>query len=284
MTKPRVGINAGMTVILISLVGTACVQQGAVERRVLLREGNTKQQVAEEKSEDKATEEVKVSFYQLVLLSEKAPANAPPGMKYHRVRKASAREVGEMVQQLVVPSGPVGREHRYTLLYRNQQEIKKACAWADEFDVAAQSTGDVEKENDLREGVRLLYEAQDKVDYQKGNELVRRVLERLKQAINNENLENGKRWAAGMIAADLLIHKRYEYHRAAEIYRELEKYVTPGSYEQMLTWYKRARVMESTGRKDSAQRLVANMIAQFDQFSQTEVYRRGRLCLAELKR
>jgi hypothetical protein len=290
MDKMRLRITTVIAGTLVSLAAMNCTQQTVQKRRQPIEPmpaPRPAQDPVKQEEPKPVAPEVEVAFYQLVLLSEKAPAHAPPGMEYLRLQEASAREVGKIVQKLVIPSGPTGTASRYTLVYPSRLELEKAGEWAAYFDVERSGADDgvsEQAEERLRQAVAQIYQAEDVTDYRDSADLLEKSLRGLEQSLNNTSLHNTKRWAAGMLAAHITIHKKYDYQKAANIYDKLKTIITPGSYEQMLTWYAHGQVLISVDQKTRAKNMMANLITQFEQFKKTEVYRRGRQSLRSLEK
>lgn len=225
-----------------------------------------------------------VHIYQLVLFSEAAPAEAPPGMKHVRLSQARARDVAGALKVLYLPSGPSGTDHRYTLVYPTPLEQDLAAEAAKQLDVAllVNVPEDDQSAEVWRWGVAEAFKVLS--DAPIPPHRVRRIAESLARSSASAQLPRLERWAAGMLAGELLAHRLYDYAAAQAIYQQLEVVPEPGSYEQMALVYARGRALQQDGRRDQARVAYEHVIGQFTALRGSEVFERARDSLAQWDR
>lgn len=230
-----------------------------------------------------------IQIYQLILLSEAGPAEAASRLKHVRLSHARARDVANALQVLYLPSGPIGTDHRYTLVYPTALEHELAAQAAQILDVpigdehgAAEFPPDATAEDWWRWGVTGACRIFD--DRSIPPERVRRVADTLATAASSSRLSRFQRWAAGMLAGNLLAHRIYDYAAADSVYQQIEAIAGPGSYEQMALLYARGRACQEDGRRDPARRMFESIVGQFSAMRHSEVFERARATLAEWDR
>lgn len=230
-----------------------------------------------------------MQIYQLILLSEAGPVEAPSRLKHIRLSQARARDVANALQVLYLPSGPTGTDHRYTLVYPTALEQQLAGEAARVLDVRIGGedgagefppgdTADDWWQWGVTESCRMLE------DVSVPPKRVRRVADTLATAATSGRLSRFQRWAAGMLAGDLLAHRVYDYAAADSVYQQTEALAEPGSYEQMALLYARGRACQQDGRRDEARRMFESVIGQFSGMRNSEVFQRARATLAEWDR
>jgi hypothetical protein len=223
-------------------------------------------------------------IYQVVLLSQAAPAEAPPGLKHVRLQNARARDVANVLVVLYLPSGPGGTDHRFTLVYPTPLEAELASEGAREVDVgtagpepAGPTAGDA-----WRWGVAEAFRVLE--DPAIAPERVRRAAATLATTISSAQMPALRRWMAGMLAGELLAHRLYDYAGAQDVYRQTESAAEPGSYEQMALVYAQARAFQQDGRRDQARAQLEFILGQFSALRDSEIFERTRESLAEWDR
>jgi hypothetical protein len=228
-----------------------------------------------------------VQVYQLVLLSEAGPAEAPSGLKHVRLMQARARDVANVLKILYLPSGPTGTDHRYTLVYPTALEHRLADEAARLLDVqtdeeeAGAPPGDTSAEW-WRWGVSQTFRVLD--DMSIAEDRVRLIAGTLATAATSAQLSTLQRWAAGMLAGELLAHRVYDYAGADSVYRLIEAIAEPGSYEQMALLYARGRAFQQDGRRAQARPAFETIVGQFSAMRGSEVFERARETLASWDR
>jgi hypothetical protein len=222
--------------------------------------------------------------YQLVLLSEAGPAEAPPGLKHVRLLRTRARDAANVLKVLYLPSGPSGTDHRYTLVYPTPLEHDLAAEAARALDVgtaadapASQGAGDI-----WRWGMAEAFKVLD--DAPIPPHRVRHIADALAGTCGSAQLTAWQRWAAGMLAGELRAHRLYDYAAAQALYQQLEASTEPGSYEQMALLYARGRGFQQDGRRDQARQAYETVLGQFSTMRGTEVFERARLTLSQWDR
>lgn len=229
---------------------------------------------------------VEVSFQQVILLSEAAPADAPPGTRYVRLSSGGAREVACVLSWLYLPCGPAGTDTRYCLVYPTAREADMAARRAAEIDVASIVDARVEtptsSEVNFGRAVGLLYGADPARPADR---------ERLKAASSlldlvhaDAALPRWTRWAAAIIAGTLAMEQTYDFEAAGRFLAAAENLAEPGSYEQMAAWYAQARAHVQDGRPAAARAILGRILSQCGAFRETEVFERSRRMLAEFER
>jgi hypothetical protein len=212
----------------------------------------------------------------LVLLSEPAPGQAPPGLTYMRLEHAPARQVGQWLAMLYVPAGASGTESRFSLLYPTIREVNAAAGWIATLDKAYRES---ERQDAFAEAIQRA----DALDAS-GDE----VRERYRQSaagfasVLDGDGQAARRWAAGVLAGVLFAEKLYDYEAAEQRLRGAAAIAPPGSLEYMTTYYHLARALIQDGRPGDADTLLSTIVAHFGAFRDTEVFERSRRSLAEL--
>ena len=223
-------------------------------------------------------------FYQLLVLSEPGPGAAPPGIQHVRLSKARARDVGEVLSWLYVPSGPAGTVDRYTLVYPARLEWEAAANVVSRLDVAAvgNEIAAAAAGKSFALGVGIIYGTP--VGHPAEGERLRQAEASLQRVYNGLDEPAWERWAAGMMAGSVAADRLYDYDRAEQHFLAAESVLQPGVLERMCTMYARARAHIQNGKPQIAQKLLADIIAQFPAFRGTETFERARKTLAELDR
>ncbi len=224
------------------------------------------------------------TYYQLVLLSTPAPADAPPGMTHIRLQHASARSAGELLSILYVPSGPTGTSDRYTLIYPVQLELAAAAKAARALDVVAvtESTTSMPAaaSDPFAVGVGVLYGT--KPGGSPDKQRLRSAVTALQRAGGGADQSAWRRWAANMIAGAALADRLYDYAGADREFAAAEMNTEPGSLEQMTTLYMRARALVQDGKPDAARELLTRVVGLFDRMRSTEAFDRSHKLLGEI--
>ncbi|MBI4581850.1 MAG: hypothetical protein HY718_19290 [Planctomycetes bacterium] len=225
-----------------------------------------------------------LSLYQVVLLSQAAPAEAPPGLRHVRLQHARAREVGCLLALVYLPSGPSGTDDRYTLVYPTSLEHDLAAEAAELLDVPKPHGGP--PAGSMIEVWRwAMGEASDVIDSPgQPEQRLRQLADALMRVIPSAELPRQQRWMAGMVAGELLARRLYDYAGADAVYRQLRETVEPGSYEQMAVVYARGRALVQDGRREQARQCFESVIGQFSPLRGSELFERSRETLAQWDR
>jgi len=223
----------------------------------------------------------RLQLYQLVLLSQPGPAKGPPRLRHVRLKNARARDVARVLDILYLPSGPSGTDHRYTLVYPTALELDLAGDAAVQLDVAAAGEQPPSSEPGTLWSWGLAQAFQILDDPAVPGERVRRAVDSLRVAASSNTLGRLQRWAACMVAGELLAHRLYDYAAADAVYEEAERHAEPGSYEQMASLYGRSRGLLQDGRRDRARKVLETVLSQFSAFRGSEVFERARETLGE---
>lgn len=220
-------------------------------------------------------------FYQVVLTTEAAPADASNGLRYARVQCATARQVGEVLGQLYIPSGPSGGVDRYTLIYALRAEGERAAAHVAEIDVKPIAPADAAKASGgLACGVAVLHGLQQQPAERAQWAHVAEVLEK---ASHSESTA-WNRWACAMLAGSVAADRLSEFDRAAELFRQAQGLSQPGSLEHLTSLYRRARALLQAGQSAAARGELELAISQFGHLRGSEPFERARRLLAERDR
>lgn len=224
-------------------------------------------------------------YYQLVLLSERASAAAPPGVRYVQLTRASARAVGELLAMLYVPVGPAGTTHRYTLVYPTLAEWAGAAGWARDLDIPPVeepvSRPPESVERAFAFGVGLLYATPHA--HPEETDRLRSAEAGFLRVLNAPDQPKPYRWAAGMIAGAICAERLADYERAEQHLVAAQGMAMPESLEQMATLYLRARVHVRNGKPGLARQILSDLLARFGSFAASEVYDRADKTLAQLE-
>lgn len=226
------------------------------------------------------------SFCQVILVSEPSPAEAPPGLKYIRLQRGTARAVGEALAVLCVPAGASGVQDRYSLLYPTAAECKAAASWSATLDAepleAATATAPAGGAALLRWGLGLLYTTSR--SHQQEADRLRSVAAALERAAADTDAAAPLRWAAAMIAGDIWSERLYIQARAEQQFEAAQELVPRGSLERIATLYARAGAWIQDGRPDDARRLLKEAIIECGAFADSEVCQRVKRTLEEIER
>lgn len=230
------------------------------------------------------TPEAPLQLYQLVLLSQPAPAAAPPGMVHVRLAHASARPVGELLQVMILPSGPTGTRDRYTLLYPTRSETELAEQWSRRLDINNINIDYINEAQFELADYQTLIGAYYHIDQISKVEQQNALWEALIAGMDrfSRQGQGEQAWSAAVLAADLSARHFYQYQQADRLLRQGQQKVLAGTYEQMVCWYRRAVYARKDGRVEQARKLLADLIAQFKKYRDTEIYQRADRLLAEL--
>ena len=240
---------------------------------------------AEQEAGDALAAADHAKFYQLILFTVRAPGEAPDGIRYSVISKASAKRVGEMLTVLYMPSGASGVAERWALIYPTRTEWETAGSWARAMDIAPITAANAVMPEDTAKyfefGIGLLYgtvpgdpEERDRL---------RLVVSALDSAGQHLTAPRPQRWAAGLIAGNLLMNRFFDYAAAIERYEQAEAVTPPGSLEQLMTYYQRAQAHIQLGEPDAAKSLLSQSLSEFDAFRNSEVFLRARRVLSELE-
>lgn len=225
-------------------------------------------------------------FRQLVLVSDASSEEAPPGLKQVQLRRASAREVGELLGVLYVPAGAVGTIERYTLVYPSWRECNAAAEAARDLDVPmvkeSPDRGPDDAKGAFGLAIGLLY-GTPRGHPQEAARLGRAEAS-LVRTLSAPAQPARRRWAAGMIAASTRANRLNDYDQAQAHLLEASKVVEPQSLEHLATLYAQARVSIQNGKPDAARETLRKLIDTFGTFKATEVFGRARDTLTELER
>ncbi len=224
------------------------------------------------------------AFYQLVLISEPTPVNAPPGLRYIRLEHANARDVADLVGILYIPAGPTGTMHRFTLIYPSATEVKTAGAWATGLDVSPRTDGPGPVPDSLDQAfldaVAVLYGTP--TGHPKEAERLNHAVSVLARVYGAADQLGPRRWAAALIAGAIAADRLYDYEQAETHFLVAGGIAPPGSFEQMTTQYRRALAHIQNGHPDLARDILTQVIANFGMFRRSEVFERARRALGEL--
>ena len=226
------------------------------------------------------------AFYQLVLLSASTPGQAPAGLRYVHLVQGPARGVGEMLSYLVIPTGPAGTQHRYTLLYPTKAEWNGAANRAALLDAKPVADGFEQAPGSMSEafrfGLGIVYGT--RLHVPDTARRFRAAVRCLTQVLNASDQEADRRWSAGMIAGAILAERLGDYEQAEQCYAAAQAVVPPGSYERMAALYARAGGQIQNGRPDVARKLCDQILAQFPGFRASEIAGRCEKMIDELDR
>ncbi|GMU23328.1 MAG: hypothetical protein AMXMBFR13_34070 [Phycisphaerae bacterium] len=231
-----------------------------------------------------ATAEPQSTFFQLVLVSEPAPSDAPERLRYVRVSRAPARAVGELLAWLYVPSGPTGTETRYTLVYPTSEEGEAAAGHVSSLDVPPVASQPEnlpdEPQTSLTLGIGLIHAAP--LHGPASRERLKHAQAALARAAAGTALPEAQRWAAAMVAGGLAADCLYDFKSADSHYALAETLATPGSLEQMSALYARACAHVRAGRTEPARQILTQLIGHFGPLRVTEPFGRARKLLSQL--
>ncbi|UCD28126.1 MAG: hypothetical protein JSV03_13675 [Planctomycetota bacterium] len=237
----------------------------------------------QETSLDTAREN-KPLFYRLILHNETIPMGEQSGMKHIKLTHASARDVGELLSILYMPTGPTGTEKRYTLIYESPVIWEVAAKCVDVLDIPAineiSAARDNRKRDDFNQGIGLIYGATKRTSQE--TKRYRLARESLTKVLQSKDQTRARRWMAGMIAGSIADKKLIAYDEAQQHYIKAETEAESGSIEQMSAQYARACVLIKNGKPAAAKDLLTKLTTQFGKFRKTEVYERARKIQADL--
>jgi len=287
----RYGLIATMLCFSCLTVSGGCTEQweqwwfAPVERPSQAARPSARSRSVPEARPEPRVSESGGSFFQVVLLSEPAPSQPPPGLKYVRLERANARQVGQVLAWLYLPTGASGAMHRYTLLYGSEREWNAAAAWARALDVPALSDGGIDDAADAAAhfvyALGTIYGIErDDPDLPPRLRLADTSLTRVLAAAERPAPQ---RWAAGMIAGALLADQLFDYESAAQRLDSAATTAPPGSLEQMTAAYVLSQLRIQNGQPAEARSLLASIVDEAKAFDDTEVFQRARRTLAELK-
>ena len=225
-------------------------------------------------------------FCQLVLMTESSSGEASPGLKEVELGRASARAVGELLGVLYVPAGPVGTTERYALVYPSRLECEAAADLARDLDVPTvqacpdRAPDDVEEAFDL--GIGLLYGTP--LGHPQEAARLGWAEASLLRTLGSPDQPAKRRWAAGMIAADVRGDRLDDYDQAQAHLLEAGKVIEARSLEYLATLYAQARASVKNGEPDAARKTLRKLIDTSRTFESTEVFSRARETRTELER
>ncbi len=218
-----------------------------------------------------------VCLYQLVLLSEPGPAQAPAGIKHIRLNNARARDVANVLMMCYVPSGPSGTDQRYTLVYPTPFEQELAAKASTLLDVpgkVSEPATDTSASNIwhycVSEEFALLNQPHSTPSQAK------RVAGLFLRITASAETARTQRWMATMIAGDILSNHTYDYPAADRAFEQAQSIAEPGSYEQLAAMYARSRAYVQDGNLADAKQICEAVIGQFGALRECEAYERVR--------
>jgi hypothetical protein len=223
---------------------------------------------------------VEPAYYQLVVISDPAPACETCGVRFVRVRCAPAKWVVEALARLYLPSGRSGSGDRYTLVYPTAGEWSAAAAHVEQLDVTpARPQPGSTLPGGFSCAVAGWYGlSQEPADRQQVSTVIAAF--EGKEA----GASNWERWAARMLLADLLADRLSDFDRAAQICADALIVAQAGSLEYLETLYTQARLLVHAGRPTQARRTLETIIGQFRALRGAEAHDRARQLLADLDR
>lgn len=210
-----------------------------------------------------------VNLYQLVLLSEPGPAEAPAGFRHVRLGQARAKDVAQVVMAGYIPSGPSGTDDRYTLVYPTALEQGLAARAATLLDVQAGDEANIWHAT-MADALVVLREPGAPASG------LRAVAERCMQALPASELSALQKWMAAMLAGEVYSQRIYDFAAADRVYARAYDYAEPGSYEQLAAMYARGRAYLQDGRYDLARHTCETIIGHCGAYRDCEVYARVR--------
>lgn len=227
------------------------------------------------KTEDESDSE----YHRLVLVSgtkteeEKDDVeDSGAGAACVRVRRASARRVGELLSELYVPVGPGGSEDRYYLVYKSAEVMRAASRLALRMDMDAEditTNPEIEPLEAFVSAVPLYYELlRRRYDPKLADELAAR----LEYAARSDRVPEELRWASAMIAAR--IHADHRANVSAQK-RDLllaSLSVPDDSLESFLAQAALVQWYADANRSTDAADLARELGLRFGQFADTFAY------------
>lgn len=194
------------------------------------------------------------------------------GVARVRVRRASARRVGELLSELYVPVGPGGSEDRYFLVYKSAEMMQAASRLALRMDMDAEdiTTGpEIEPLEAFVSAVPLYYELlHRRYDPKLADELA----VRLEYAARSERVPEELRWASAMIAARIHADHRADVSAQKRDLLLASVSVPDDSLESFLAQAALVHWYADADRPDVAAEMARELVVRFEQFSDTFAY------------
>ncbi|HOB75931.1 MAG TPA: hypothetical protein PKG54_15560 [Phycisphaerae bacterium] len=231
--------------------------------------------------------DAELCYYQVVLLSGEARADAPTGLRCVPLARAQAEAVGRTLALLYPPSGPAGTTTRFCLVYPSAAEAEAAARMALELDVAPASGAEsrpaaTQPAQAWSLGVGLLQATSASAGT--ARQWLRRAEAALSEALADHNAHPIRRWAAAMLAARIVEDHLDDLAAAERYLLAAEAQASPGSLEQMAAVFARATNQIQQGRPQAARPLLRQVLTGFNPHRNTELYERADRALRELDR
>lgn len=217
---------------------------------------------------------IEPAFYQLVL-SDSGDTSAAnfAGMARVRVPERQARSVGTWIARLILPTGPSGTVHSYTLIYPTEIEVKAASQLAELIAAPSQdAASDSDTDQPFNAAVGLLYGS--KPGDADRTEHLKRAQDLFKRVVTAQSAPVMKRWAAAMLAGKIAGELLGDYNGALEYYEHAAAVAAERSLLQAEAQLATAMIHLQAGRSKEARELLAGILAAFES-AETEVAKRA---------
>jgi len=103
---------------------------------------------------------------------------------------------------------------------------------------------------------------------------LKRVVELLDNVARAPDADSRTGWAAGMLACHIHSRVFFNFEAARHAARMGEGHAADGSFEQLVSIYRQADVLQQQGRPDQARPLLGRIVDQFQAYQNTSLYQR----------
>lgn len=212
-------------------------------------------------------------YYRLYLVAADHPNSTAQGYK---LRYAPTDKCAELVNLLYPGFGPGGSNKVMYILYSRQDAWQSAYRIIEDMDLPAveppvgNTTEQVPASQTWARAVGLIYSS--KYPRTVDQQLRESINDLLARTVDNKSQPAQIRWAATIIAGQMLTFDPPDYTAAVDLFSTAETLAAGNSYKEMVARYHQLRARRDIHGKGSIKQQLNESLRQFDKYRQSQCY------------